>query len=132
MDKMLLKNAWSLAGLLLVINIALGLIMLFVINLLNLDSSLSGIAGMLGAMLVGQIYVTKFKEIMSKKLRINVTAIYILAQILLGSLYILTLDVLNYLSSFGILIGISIFYSLFIYSMLGFGGKTYLKALQKK
>ena len=132
MDKMLLKNAWSLAVLLLVINIALGLIMLFVINLLNLDSSLSGIAGMLGAMLVGQIYVTKFKEIMSKKLRINVTAIYILAQILLGSLYILTLDVLNYLSSFGILIGISIFYSLFIYSMLGFGGKTYLKALQKK
>ncbi len=133
MDKTLFKKSWILAGLLLVINIILGLIILAVVEFFNIgSSSISGIAGILGAMLVGQIYTMNFKEIMPKKLRINVTIIYILAQMVLGSLYIFVLGVSNYLLFFGILIGVSLFYSLFIYWMLGSGGKTYLKALQKR
>jgi hypothetical protein len=132
MDKTLLKNSWVLAGLLLVVNIVLGLIMLLIFNFLKISSSLAGIAGIAGAMLVGQIYTANFKEIMPKKLRINATAIYTLAQIVLGSLYLFILGMSNNLSFFGILIVISLFYSLFIYWMLGSAGKTYLKALQKK
>jgi len=133
MDKNLLKNSWILAGLLLVINIILGLIILAVVEYFNIGSSgMSGIAGIIGAMIVGQIYAMNFKEIMPKKIRINVTVTYILAQMVLGSLYIFILGVTNYLLFFGILIGLSLFYSLFIYWMLGSGGKGYLKALQKR
>ena len=115
------------------INIILGLIILAVVEYFNIGSSgMSGIAGIIGAMIVGQIYTMNFKEIMPKNLRINVTVTYILAQIVLGSLYIFILGVPNYLLFFGILIGISLFYSLFIYWMLGSGGKSYLKALQKR
>lgn len=133
MDKTLLKNSWILAGLLLVINIILGLIILAVVEFFKIERpGMSGIAGIIGAMSVGQIYTMNFKEIMPKKLRINVTVTYILAQMVLGSLYIFILEVPNYLLFFGILIGVSLFYSLFTYWMLGSGGKAYLKALQKR
>lgn len=133
MNKMLFKNAWILAGLLLVINIILGLIIFAIVEFFNIgDLRISGVAGILGAMTVGQIYTMKFKEVMPKKMRINVTLIYILAQMLLGSLYIFILSVSNYPLFFGTLIGFSLFYSLFIYWMLGVGGKTYLQALQKR
>jgi len=116
-----------------VINIILGLIILAVIEFFNIGGSgMFGIAGILGAMLVGQIYTMNFKEIMPKKLRINVTITYILAQMILGSLNIFILGVSSYLLFFGIFIGLSLFYSLFIYWMLGSGGKTYLKVLQKR
>lgn len=133
MDKNLLKNLWALAGLLMAINIVLGLIILFAVEFFKIGSSgVSAIAGMVGAMIVGQIYAMSFKEIMPKKLRIHVTITYTLAQMVLGSLYIFVLDISNYLLFFAILIGISLFYSLIIYFMLGSGGKIYLKGLQKR
>ena len=134
MDKTLLKKSWILAGLLLVTNIVLGLLILTIVEFFKIGSpGISGIAGIIGAMFVGQIYTVIFKEIMPKKLKINVTVVYILTQIVLGSLlYIFVLDVPNYLLFFGILVGFSLLYSLLIYWMLGSGGKAYLKALQKR
>ena len=133
MDKTLLKNSWILAGSLLLINIISGLIILTVVEFFNIgNSGMSGIAAIIGAGIIGQIYTMNFKEIMPKKLRIKVTVTYILAQMALGSLYIFILGVPNYLLFFGILIGINLFYSLFIYWMLGLSGKTYFKALQKR
>ncbi len=133
MDKTLLKNSWILAGLLLVISIILGLIILSVVDFFKLSSSTSGITIIVGAMLVGQIYVMNFKELMPKKLRINVTIIYVLPQIALVLLYIFILDVpIDYLLFFSILIPICLFYSFILYWTLGFGGWIYLKALQKR
>lgn len=133
MDKTLLKNSWILAGLLLVVNIILGLAILAVVEYFNIGSSvMSGIAGIIGALVVGQVYTMNFKEIMPRRLRINVTITYTLAQIVLGSLYVFILGAQNYPLLFGLLAGLSLFYSLFIYLMLGSGGKTYLKAIQKQ
>jgi len=132
MDKNVLKNSWILAGLLLIINIIIGLVFLAAVRFFEIGSpSISGIAGVMGAMIVGQIYAMNFKEVMSKNLKVCVTTIYIFTQIVLSSLYFLVFGFPNQSLFFGILIGISLIYSPLIYWLLGSGGKTYLKAMQK-
>lgn len=134
MDKAVLKNSWFLAAVVLIINVVLVLIIVAVVTFFKIGrvSSISGIAMVAGAMILGQVYAMNFKEIMPKKLRINVTITYMLAQIGLGSIYLFMVSVSNYLLFFGILIGISLFYSLCMYWSLGLGGKIYLKSLPKR
>jgi len=133
MDKNLLKNLWILAGLLLAINIGLGLIIIVIVERLKIGSSnISNIAGLVAAMIVGQIYAKNFKEVMPKQLRLNVTIIYTVITMILELLYLyLVLGFLDALS-LGILIGLSLIYSLFIYWMLGLGGKSYLKVSERR
>ena len=89
MDKNLLKNLWILAGLLLAINIGLGLIIIVIVEFLKIGSSnISNIAGLVAAMIVGQIYAKNFKEVMPKQLRLNVTIIYTVITMILELLYL--------------------------------------------
>jgi len=108
MDKNLLKNLWILAGLLLAINIGLGLIIIVIVEFLKIGSSnISNIAGLVAAMIVGQIYAKNFKEVMPKQLRLNVTIIYTVITMILELVYLyLVLGFLDALS-LGILIGLS-------------------------
>jgi len=133
MDKKLLKSPWMLAALLLAIGILIGFIFLAVAQALKLTSySMSAAAGFITAMLVGQIYSASFKEVMPKKLRLNATAIYIIAQLMLGLMYFIALDIPNMPLFLGLLIGFSALYFVLTYFALGWGGKSYLKSLAKK
>jgi len=142
MDKELLKNSWVLAGLLLAITLVLGAIVFVIADFLKIiDSSIAGVMGIVGAIIVGQIYAMNFKESMPRTIKIKVVSIYIIAQLILAFLYISILDVSSLLLLgkiltnpvilfAGILIGIVlIVYSLAVYWALGFGTKQYLKTL---
>ena len=133
MNKELLRNQWILALLLLGINLILGAIVLAVVSILKIgNSGVVAVAGLSSAMAVGQIYTSSFREIMPKKLRINVVAIYILAQVPFGILYAVVLEPQNFSLFVGILIAASLVSSVFVYFMIGSGGKAQLKAIQKK
>ena len=133
MKKELLKNPFTLAGFLLGIDIILGVIVLAGVHFFKIgDSGVAAVAGIASAMAVGQIYTASFKEIMPKKLRINVVAIYILAQVASGILYALVLRLPNFSLFVGILIAASLISSVFVYFLFGSAGKTQLKAIQKK
>ncbi len=133
MNKEILKKAWFLALLLLVITIALGLFLAFVSRILGMDDyALIGIASMAGVILIGQIYVANFKEVMPNNLRWKVIVFYILPQIVVGALYPLVAETFSYGIFMIILIAASILYSLLIYHSLGYVGKMYLKMLQKR
>ncbi len=135
----MLREPWVVAVLLFVISAVIGLIFFAVVEFLNLGStSLSSISGLIGAMIVGQVYVGCFKEVMPKKVRKKVAMIYLAIQIVLGFLYglilrpELVLDSRDLLFFSGLLVVIAILYSLAVYWMLGLGGKSYLKALEKR
>ena len=131
MNKNIFKNAWILAGILLLLSILLAALVQLIAYFLAIgSSSLSSIAGILSAFFVGQIYATQFKELMSSKLRLHVTVITSLVQIVLGLVYVFIFSD-DVLLLTGLLVGITLFYALFIYLMLGFGGTSYLRAQEK-
>lgn len=140
MNKELLKNSWVLVGILTAITVIIGLIMgvLSEFFKIKIPSVFMVFMTIYGAMIIGQTYTRNFKEIMPKKLRINVTIIYSTIQLVLGLLYIFVLTHTSMwgnqeaLLISGIVIGIMLIVSLFIYFMLGYGGKTYFKALRKR
>ncbi len=139
MNKELLKKPWILTLLLLGISIVLGLLLSVIIDFFGLGSTgMSSVSSIVGAMIVGQIYAANFKELMPKKLRINVTIIYNSIQFVLGFLLGLILfpEIVLEISSFflflGILLGFCVLFSFVIYFMLGTGGKAYLKSTEKR
>lgn len=138
MNKESLRKPWILSLLLLIINAVIGLIIFAVVEFFNIgSSSLSAVAGIVGAMIVGQIYTFNFKEIMPNKTRRSVTIIYTFIQIVLGFLLgvllrpELVLDLQQLVLFLGIVIFISLIYAFGTYLFLGTGGKSYLKMLEK-
>lgn len=138
MNKELLRKPWMLALLLLGISIIIGLVFFAIVTLLNIQNrSISALTSIIGAMIVGQIYTFNFKEIMPNKTRRSVTIIYTLIQLVLGILFALilipelVLDLKILLLVLGGVIIISFIYALGIYWMLGTGGKSYIKMLEK-
>lgn len=129
MNKTLLKNHWILAGLLLIITLILGLTIVALIRYFKVPTPASIIAGVIGTMIVGYIYTVNFKEVMPKKLRIKVVAIYILVQMLFGILLFWVRGGLNVVIIISLLVGLSIFFP-FIYWILGSGGRIYLKYVE--
>ena len=70
MNKNLLKNRWILTGMLVGINIIFGLIILGIVELFHLGNiGIVSLGGILGALIVGQIYAVNFNEVMPKKLK---------------------------------------------------------------
>ena len=143
MKKEFLQTPLNLAGFLLGINIILYIIfstafavfMMFlpVFHFITIGKYVMlAVAGILGATAVGWIYADSFKEIMPKKLRINVVAIYIFDQVAFGLLCSLVWGVPNFSLFVGILIAASLIYPVFVYILIGSGGKAQLKAIQKK
>ncbi len=88
-------------------------------------------AGLLSALFVGQIYTVQFKELMPSKLRMQVTAIFSIVQIILGVLYSFIFFSEDLFLFIGFFVGLTLFYAVFIYLMLGFGGTSYLRAREK-
>jgi len=132
MKKELLKNAWILAGLILVINLVLGLIFQVIFILLKTTNYLSSVAGLLSAYLVGYVYSSNFRQIMPKHLRFNTTVIYIIAGIIIGGISLsLVVEQFNYVLM-AILLGTNLLYAVIIYFMLGLAGKYVLAKHKKK
>ena len=114
------------------ISVTLGLLLFLIIELFNIGStSISAVGGIIGAAIIGQMYVYTFREVMPRKLRFKVAMIYILAQIAISSLYILTLDVSDYSLFFIILILFNLVYLTVINFMLGINGQIYLWAIER-
>ncbi len=139
MNKNLLKNSWILAGLLALISIIIGLINFGVNEFLKIkvSSGITIIIVLYGALVIGQIYSQNFKEIMPQKLRMNVSIAFFTIQLVLAFLffdqvYNLNFENQNLLPPLGFVIGITAVISLFIYFTLHYGGKFYLRALEKR
>jgi len=131
MNKNLLNNSWILAGLLFAISTIVRLIILAVVKFIGMGSAtISNIAGLIGAMIVGQIYSMNFKEIMPKRLRINVTIVYIISEMILGISYVLWFGLTKLL--LGLLVGLQLFIAIIIYFTLGFAGKNYIRSLKTR
>lgn len=131
MDKKLLNNPWILALILLAFHLIINFILSTVLGPLQIGYSLpSAISAIVSAILLGQIYASKFRKIMPKILRKNTTIIFIAIQLVLGIPFILMFPELLFL-----LIPLTVLvlavYSLLIYYFLGYGGKVYLGSLKK-
>jgi len=139
--KHLLKNQWISAGLLFVLTIVLGLMMIIFTSILGLDNSVSIIGCIMAATILGTLYTYAFNEPMPKKLRRNVTVIYIVGQLLLALVYFMLFVPQMLLLAFAslstfmtgaiITIIISMFIGVGIYWMLGRSNKSLIKTKEK-
>ncbi len=89
------------------------------------------ITGVLTALFLGYIYSKKFTQPITIILNSNFIVINIIIHIVLALLYILTWNIYLMWVAIPIIILI-VLYSLFMYGMLGVGGKIYLKFFNKK
>jgi len=140
MNKNILKNSWVLAGLLILINLILALISLAIEYFIDIGSALASVVSIISTMVVGQIYAINFKEIMPKKIRINVTLIYLVSNLLVLFLFFSFTEILFPSLSRALFVILMMVISLviclplffLIYWLLGYGGKSYLKMMEKK
>jgi len=133
MNKTLLKNPWVLAGLHLLITIIIGLLLSLVKGWLDVKFS-GGLAALLAAFTIGQIYTFKFRELIGKKLRLKVSSIAMVIQFVLGILLGLSLSLARkewamYLVTL-VIITVAVFFG--IYFALRIGGKNYLKIVERQ
>jgi hypothetical protein len=135
--KHLMKNQWISAGLLFVLTIAFGLLMVIFTSILHLDNTVSVISCIMAASILGAMYYHGFNEPMPKKLRRNVTVIYMIGQILLALIYFLLFvpqilllafaSLSTFMTGAVITIIISMFIGIGIYWMLGRSNKSLIK-----
>lgn len=130
MNKDLLKKSGILAGILLLIGIILEGILFLIGSWLDIRY-IAILSGIFAAYFVGQIYTSKFKEIMPKKLRLKVSSIVILIQLVLSILYGLFMD-LELRLWLIISIIVSIIYFFLVYWSLGRAGKIYLNIIKNR
>lgn len=130
MNKNLLKSSWILVGMLILVGIALALITSIFAGFFGIsDSALSLIIPIIAAMFVGSIYSKNFKEIMPKKLRAKVTAIFMLVQIVVGAFYFFAAGYPAELVLFAVVAVLLLLYSLIIYWALGVTGRKYAASM---
>lgn len=133
MNKTLLKNPWVLAGLLLLITTIVGLVVHSINKQWDIKLS-SAMASVIAALITGQIYTFKCKEIIGKKLSLTVSSIAVAIQFAAGIWLGLASDFAKqewtmYLVG---LIPITIITFLGTYFLLRTGGKSFLKIMEKQ
>ncbi len=138
LDKNLLKNVWVLAGLLLVAAFAISQMLSVLVRTVGISapSAVSLVVAFAAAFSVGSIYTYYFKEIVPKELRRNATIIFMVLQLIASLLYVFAVPDISSVLGTGltivlVLVG-TIIGAVVIYWALGFGGKQYLKSLERK
>jgi len=137
----LLKNPWILA--LLLLGISFGTWFIAFILLIGpialgllpeeLLESMGRSAGIVAPMFLGYIYAFKFKETMPKNLRIEVLMIYLVPQFILVLLilFVLAREIFAMIWFVPITVLLLVICFAGMYFMIGAGGKSYAKALEK-
>ena len=132
MDKTILKNAWILSAMLFFFSILLAFLVQLIVFFLGIkSSSLSSISGVMVAFILGQIYVSQFKEVMSPQLKLRVSSIYALVQIIVGVLYGIIFISTDVFLFGALVIGVTLLYAALIYVSLGLGSQSYVRMLEK-
>ena len=129
MTKHWLKKPWALTGLIFLFIFVISFIFTFISEFFGVGGGRSTFLSVLAIMAVGMMYTNKFKKVMPKKLKIQVTTRYIGIQ---ASFILFVLMFLNFdpILTIILLILIPIF-ALLTYFLLGFGSKIVINSLKK-
>lgn len=128
------KNFWFVAFLLLIISFAVGLLLIGLISL-GLPQEITGLSGLLAALLLGMLYVNQTKKVMAPVMRRNVAVIYGVVQIVMTgvilNIYGSALELSALKDAQATLLGTAALlltaYCFIIYWLLKFGGEQYKK-----
>ena len=133
MNKELWRNQWFLSGLILLISLGAGILFVVIDYFITLPDFISIVGLMVAALTTGQQYTLHFQELIPKPLRLRVTIISTIVQIVLAALLIIPLygEYPLGLIVAGLTFG-ALLTAAFTYFFLGFGSKQYLKFLEKK
>ena len=128
MNKKIFGNLFVLAVFFLILDLIFRFGLLFTIGKIQFGwFNISDIAGLLAAMMLGEIYVLIFRKVMPKMTKINLVVIYLVigitAWVLVVKPTILMLAILT---------GVNLVYALVLYWLLGAGCKFMKWALKKR
>lgn len=135
----LFKKVWVLVLGLLGLQIILTLSVRFLFDVLSLKTPDLTYLSVVAAMIIGQFYSKKYKEIMPKKIRLKVVLSYFVIQLFLSFCLIFSPNIFGEKLEGGsiaivltIMIFLNMFISLLMYWVFGFSGKIYIKKLEKQ
>lgn len=136
MNKLITKNPIQIAFVSVVLNIILGVILIWILEILNIKNSSTTFLSFISIIIVGQMYGMKYKEVPDKRLLKQTSLYFTLMQFLISAVYLYYFRTELGLTDTSLilvvlLVTVIIFYLLYAW-VFKFGAENIIKVMEKK